>query len=113
MLCGLPSGAQNIIKQVAEMRTAAQAEMVLDESSEPEVVISYLSDLLQRAQTEQTEQERIVYHQSFLNIPKMVNDDLALAKEEVSCLVLVQLLCLAAWAWRHVILGGPASFAHC
>ena len=85
------------------MRTAAQAEMVLDESSEPEVVISYLSDLLQRAQAEQTEQERIVYHQSFLNIPKMVNDDLALAKDEVSYLDSVQLLCLTAW--RDVILG--------
>lgn len=67
------------------MRTAAQAEMVLDENSEAEVVIGYLSDLLQQAQTQQTEQERIVYHQSFLNLPKMVNDDLALAQEEVSC----------------------------
>ena len=67
------------------MRTAAQAEMVLDENSEAEVVISYLSDLMQQAQTQQTEQERIVYHQSFLNLPKMVNDDLALAQEEVSC----------------------------
>ncbi len=79
------TGAQSIIKQVAEMRTSAQAEMVLDENSEAEVVISYLSDLLQQAQTQQTEQERIVYHQSFLNLPKMVNDDLALAQEEVSC----------------------------
>ena len=67
------------------MRTAAQAEMVLDENSEAEVVISYLSDLLQQAQTQQTEQERIVYHQTFLNLPKMVNNDLALAQEEVSC----------------------------
>ena len=89
------------------MRTAAQAEMVLDESSEAEVVISYLSDLLQRAQTEQTEQERIVCHQSFLNIPKMVNGDLALAKEEVSCLVSVQLLCLAAWALASCHPWGP------
>ncbi len=67
------------------MRTAAQAEMVLDENSEAEVVISYLSDLTQQAQAQQTEQERILYHQGVLNLPKMVNDDLALAQEEVSC----------------------------
>ncbi|KAL0028415.1 hypothetical protein WJX77_005025 [Trebouxia sp. C0004] len=85
----LGNGAQSIIKQVAEMRTAAQAEMVLDENSEAEVVISYLSDLLQQAQTQQTEQERIVYHQSFLNFPKMVNDDLALAQEEIELRLLV------------------------
>lgn len=97
------AGAQSIIKQVAEMRTAAQADMVLDENSEAEVVISYLSDLLQQAQTQQTEQERIVYHQSCLNLPKMVNDDLALAQEEVS----LPLLCSSTlpgcvvWMARH------------
>lgn len=66
------------------MRTAAQAEMVLDESSEGEVVVSYLSDLLQQAEGQQAEQQRIVQHQTFLNLPKMVNEDLDLAKDEVS-----------------------------
>lgn len=80
----LDTGAQSVIRQVAEMRTAAQADMVLDENSDGEVVVSYLSDLLQQVQAQQDEQQRIVHHQTFLNIPKMVNDDLALAKEEVS-----------------------------
>ena len=80
--CGV--GADSIIKQVADMRTAAQAEMVLDESSEGEVVISYLSDLVQQAEGQQAEQQHIVQHQTFLNLPKMVNDDLDLAKDEVS-----------------------------
>lgn len=80
------AGADSIIKQVAEMRTAAQAEMVLDHSSEGEVVISYLSDLVQQAESQQAEQQRIVQHQTFLKLPKMVNDDLALAKEDASAL---------------------------
>ena len=78
------AGAESIIKQVVDMRTAAQAEMVLDESSEGDVVISYLSDLVQQAESKQAEQQRIVQHQAFLNLPKMVNDDLDLAREEVS-----------------------------
>ncbi len=84
--------AHTIIKQVAKMRTAAQAEMVLDQGSESEVVITYLLELLQQAQAQQSEQERIVQHQTFLNIPKMVNNDLALAKEEVN-LPLTFILC--------------------
>lgn len=66
------------------MHTAAQAEMVLDENSEGEAVISYLSDLVQRAESQQAEQQRIVQHQTFLSLPRMVNDELALAKQEVS-----------------------------
>lgn len=68
------------------MRTAAQADMVLDESSEGEPVISYLSELVQRVESQQAEQQRIVQHQTFLNLPRMVNEELALAKEEVSSL---------------------------
>ena len=66
------------------MRTAAQAELVLDENSESEAVISYLSDLVQRAERQQAEQQRIVQHQIFLHLPRMVNEDLAQAKEEVT-----------------------------
>ena len=65
------------------MRTAAQAELVLDENSESEAVISYLSDLMQRAGRQQAQQQRIVQHQAFLNLPRMVNEDLTQAKEEV------------------------------
>ena len=66
------------------MRNAAQAEMVLDENSEGDAVISYLSDLVQRAEGQQAEQQRIVQHQAFLNLPRMVNEELAQAKAEVS-----------------------------
>lgn len=75
--------AQGIVKSAAEMRTAAQAEMVLDEESEELVVIDYLTELLQRAEAQQSQQEIITKHQSFLKLPVMVNGDLALAKEEV------------------------------
>lgn len=75
------------------MRTAAHAELVLDENSEGEAVISYLSDLVQRAERQQAEQQRIVRHQTFLNLPRMVNEDLAVAKEEVT---LLSLHCTAA-----------------
>ena len=78
------AGADDIIKQAAQMRSAAQAELVLDENSESEAVISYLSDLLQRAERQQAEQQRIVQHQTFLNLPRMVNEDLAQTKEEVT-----------------------------
>ena len=78
------AGADDIIKQAVQMRTAAQAELVLDENSESEAVISYLSDLVQRAERQQAEQQRIVQHQTFLNLPRMVNEDLAQAKEEVT-----------------------------
>lgn len=72
------------MKQAAQMRTAAQAELVLDENSEGEEVISYLSDLARRAERQQMEQQRIVHHQTFLNLPRMVNEDLALTKDEVA-----------------------------
>ena len=77
------AGADDIIKQAAQMRTAAQAELVLDKSSESEAVISYLSDLVQSAGRQQAEQQRIVQHQTFLHLPRMVNEDLTQAKEEV------------------------------
>ena len=82
------AGADDIIKQAAQMRTAAQAELVLDENSESEAVISYLSDLVQKAGRQQAEQQRIVQHQTFLSLPRMVNEDLAQAKEEVNPLSL-------------------------
>lgn len=72
------------MKQATQMRTAAQAELVLDENSEGEAVISYLSDLAQRAERQQAEQQRIVHHQTFLNLPRMVNEDLAVTKDEVT-----------------------------
>ena len=75
--------AQNIIKSAADMRTAAQAEMVLDEESEELVVIDYLTELLQQAEAQQSLQERTMKHQSFLKLPVMVNEDLRTAKEEV------------------------------
>lgn len=65
------------------MRTAAQAEMVLDEESEELVVIDYLTELMQRAEAQQVQQQRIIKHQTFLKLPVMVNGDLAFAKEEV------------------------------
>ena len=57
--------------------------MVLDEDSEELVVIDYLTELMQRAEAQQVQQERIIKHQTFLKLPVMVNGDLALAKEEV------------------------------
>lgn len=59
--------------------------MVLEEESEELVVIDYLTELLQWAETQQIQQQRIIKHQAFLKLPVMVNDDLALAKEEVCC----------------------------
>ena len=67
------------------MRTAAQAEWVLDETSEAEAVVSHLSDLLQRLQCQEAEQDRIAQHQGFLSLPRMVTEDLALTKQEVCC----------------------------
>lgn len=78
------AGADVVIKEAAQMRNAAQAEMVLDEISEGDAVICYLSELVQRAESQQAEQQRIVQHQTFLNLPRMVNEELGLAKAEVS-----------------------------
>ncbi|KAL3139803.1 hypothetical protein ABBQ38_004104 [Trebouxia sp. C0009 RCD-2024] len=85
----LAAGADGVIKEAAQMRNAAQAEMVLDETSEGDTVISYLSDLVQRAESQQAEQQRIVHHQAFLNLPRMVNEELALAKAEIELRLLV------------------------
>ena len=78
------SGAQETVREVAELRTAAQAEMVLDARSERSEVTAYLADLLQRVQRQQVQQQRITQHQAFLSLPQMVNEDLPLAQDEVS-----------------------------
>lgn len=65
------------------MRSAAQAEMVLSADSEAQVVIDYLTELLQQASAQQAQQDSIVKHQAFLKLPVMVNTDLAVSKEEV------------------------------
>lgn len=91
------AGADGVIKEAAQMRNAAQAEMVLDETSEGDTVISYLSDLVQRAESQQAEQQRIVHHQAFLNLPRMVNEELALAKAEVSSFPCFSQTCFHCW----------------
>ncbi|KAL3154308.1 hypothetical protein ABBQ32_013793 [Trebouxia sp. C0010 RCD-2024] len=85
----LAAGADVVIKEAAQMRNAAQAEMVLDEISEGDAVICYLSELVQRAESQQAEQQRIVQHQTFLNLPRMVNEELGLAKAEIELRLLV------------------------
>lgn len=80
----LRAGIDAINKDVKELRNAAQHEMVLSEESEPDSVVSYLTQLKESVEAQMAEAQRINKYQVLFKLGESTCDDLNDTAEEIS-----------------------------
>lgn len=78
------AGIDAINKDVKELRNAAQHEMVLSEESEPDSVVSYLTQLKESVEAQMAEAQRINKYQVLFKLGESTCDDLNDTAEEIS-----------------------------